>query len=108
MAFNPLFVSAMSDVDNAESGLGSGLVNTSFTLGGAIGLAALVSLAASRTDSLENSGSEQLAALAGGYHAGLLVGALLAGTAAALAGFLLRFGAAPDQASQAEPSTEGA
>jgi EmrB/QacA subfamily drug resistance transporter len=108
MAYNPLFVSAMSDVDNAESGLGSGLVNTSFTLGGAIGLAALVSLATSRTDSLENSGSEQLAALTGGYHAGLLVGALLAGTAAGLAAFLLRFGAARDHASQAEPSTESA
>jgi MFS family permease len=108
MAFNPLFVSAMSDVDGAESGLGSGLVNTSFTLGGAIGLAALVSLATARTDSLEHSGSEQLAALTGGYHAGLLVGALLAATAAALAALLLRFGAAPAQALEAEPSTDTA
>jgi EmrB/QacA subfamily drug resistance transporter len=108
MAYNPLFVSAMSDVDGAESGLGSGLVNTSFTLGGAIGLAALVSLATSRAGSLESSGSEQLAALTGGYHAGLLAGAFLAATAAALAAFLLRFGAARDQASQAEPSTERA
>jgi hypothetical protein len=98
----------MSDVDGAESGLGSGLVNTSFTLGGAIGLAALVSLATARTDSLESSGSEQLAALTGGYHAGLLAGAFLAATAAALAAFLLRFRAAPAQASRADPSTETA
>jgi hypothetical protein len=95
-------------VDGAESGLGSGLVNTSFTLGGAIGLAALVSLATARTDSLESSGSEQLAALAGGYQAGLLVGALFAATAAAFAALLLRFGEAPAQASQAEPSSETA
>jgi MFS family permease len=105
MAFNPVFVSAMSDMDTAESGLGSGLVNTSFTLGGSIGLAALVSLATSRTDSLESSGSDQLDALTGGYHAGLLVGALFAATAAALAALLLRFGAAP-ATSQDEPSTE--
>jgi EmrB/QacA subfamily drug resistance transporter len=108
MAYNPLFVSAMNDVDGAESGLGSGLVNTSFTLGGAIGLAALVSLATARTDSLESSGSEQLAALTGGYHAGLLAGAFLAATAAALAAFLLQFRAAPAQASRADPSTETA
>jgi hypothetical protein len=67
-----------------------------------------VSLSTARTDSLQHSGSEQLAALAGGYHAGLLVGALLATTAAALAALLLRFGAAPAQATQAEPSTETA
>jgi hypothetical protein len=48
MAFNPLYVSAMSDTDTGESELGSGIVNTSFTLGGALGLAALVSLATSR------------------------------------------------------------
>jgi EmrB/QacA subfamily drug resistance transporter len=108
MAYNPLFVSAMSDVESAESGLGSGLVNTSFTLGGALGLTALVSLATARTDALESSGSGQLAALAGGYHAGLLVGALFAATAAALAALLLRFGAAPAQASDVAPSTDSA
>jgi EmrB/QacA subfamily drug resistance transporter len=94
MAYNPLFVSAMSDMDSAESGLGSGLVNTSWTMGGAIGLAALVSFATARTDSLQSSGSEELAALTGGYHAGLLVGAVFAATAAACAALLLRFGAA--------------
>jgi EmrB/QacA subfamily drug resistance transporter len=102
MAYNPLFVSAMSDVDSAESGLGSGLVNTSFTLGGAIGLAALVSFATARTDSLQSSGSEELAALTGGYHVGLLVGAVFAATAAACAALLLRFG--PARVPQAEAS----
>ena len=50
MAFNPLLLGAMSDVEPAESGLASGVVNTAFMMGGALGLAVLASLAASRTD----------------------------------------------------------
>ena len=52
MAFNPVLLAAMSDVEPEESGLASGVVNTSFMMGGALGLAVLASLAASRTDSL--------------------------------------------------------
>jgi hypothetical protein len=59
-----------------------------------------VSLATARTDSLQSSGSEELAALTGGYHAGLLVGAVFAATAAACAALLLRFG--PARVPQAE------
>ena len=51
MAFNPVLLAAMSDVDPTEAGLASGFVNTSFMMGGALGLAVLASLAASRTDS---------------------------------------------------------
>ena len=43
-------------------------------MGGALGLAVLASLAASRTDSLRASGTSELAALTGGYHAAFLVG----------------------------------
>jgi len=49
MAFNPVLLAAMSDVDQSEAGLASGVVNTSFMMGGAFGLAILASLAASRT-----------------------------------------------------------
>src|SRR5919201_586430 len=52
MAFNPVLLAAMSDVRPSESGLASGVVNTSFMMGGALGLAVLASLAASRTDAL--------------------------------------------------------
>src|SRR5207244_7522177 len=76
MAFNPVLLAAMSDVDPSESGLASGVVNTAFMMGGALGLAILASLAASRTDSLRVSGDGPLAALAGGYHAAFFVGAL--------------------------------
>ncbi len=49
MAFNPVLLAAMSDVEPTEAGLASGVVNTSFMMGGALGLAVLASLAASRT-----------------------------------------------------------
>src|SRR2546426_2617336 len=75
MAFNPVLLAAMSDVAPEESGLASGVVNTAFMMGGALGLAVLASLAASRTDSLRSSGDGPLVALAGGYHTALLVGA---------------------------------
>ena len=45
----PVLLAAMSDVDPSESGLASGVVNTSFMMGGALGLAVLASLAAART-----------------------------------------------------------
>src|SRR6266513_253583 len=76
MAFNPMLLAAMSDVAPEESGLASGVVNTAFMMGGALGLAILASLAAARTDSLASSGHSHLAALNGGYHIAFLVGAL--------------------------------
>ena len=90
MAFNPVLLAAMSDVDPSESGLASGVVNTSFMMGGALGLAVLVSLASSRTDSLTASGVGPLAALNGGYHLAFLVGAFFSASAAVVGGVLLR------------------
>jgi EmrB/QacA subfamily drug resistance transporter len=90
MAFNPVLLAAMSDVDQTEAGLASGVVNTSFMMGGALGLAVLASLAASRTDTLLASGESQVAALTGGYHVAFLVGAIFALVAAGLGAFLLR------------------
>ena len=58
MAFNPVLLAAMSDVEPSEAGLASGVVNTAFMMGGALGLAVLASLAASRTDSLAASAGE--------------------------------------------------
>jgi EmrB/QacA subfamily drug resistance transporter len=103
MAFNPLLLAAMNDVDTSEAGLASGLVNTSFMMGGALGLAILASLADSRTDSLRDSGEGALEALTGGYHTAFLVGAVFAATAAALGVAFLRAGA---PAAEHEPPGE--
>ena len=91
-AFNPVLLAAMSDVDQSEAGLASGVVNTSFMMGGAVGLAVLASLAQSRTESLRASGDGVLTALTGGYHAAFLLGAVFALAAAALGAFLLNPG----------------
>jgi EmrB/QacA subfamily drug resistance transporter len=104
IAFNPMLLAAMSDVAPAESGLASGVVNTAFMMGGALGLAILASLAASRTGSLLTSGDDARTALNGGYHAAFLAGAIFAVAAAVIGGVLLRTtAAAPDRVDAAAP-----
>ena len=93
MAFNPVLLAAMSEVEQSEAGLASGVVNTAFMMGGALGLAVLASLADSRTGSLRASGDSPLVALTGGYHVAFLVGAVFALGAAAVGAVFLRAGA---------------
>jgi len=95
IAFNPVLLAAMSEVPASESGLASGVVNTSFMMGGALGLAVLASLAAARSQGATAAGAGAAAALNAGYHVAFLVGALFAATAAALGGLLLRAANAP-------------
>jgi MFS family permease len=104
LAFNPVLLAAMSDVEPAESGLASGVVNTAFMMGGALGLAVLASLAASRTDSLRGAGAGPLAALNGGYHLAFVVGSLFAAGAAVLGAALLRTREQAERAPDAEPA----
>jgi MFS family permease len=90
IAFNPVLFAAMSEVRPEESGLASGIVNTSFMMGGALGLAVLASVAASRTSHLESGGGGVLQSLAGGYHAAFVIGAVFAAVAAATGALLFR------------------
>jgi MFS family permease len=90
IAFNPLLLAAMGDVSPAEAGLASGVVNTAFMMGGALGLAVIASVAASRTDSLLADGGAPLEALNGGYHVAFLLGAVLAAVGAAIGAAFLR------------------
>jgi EmrB/QacA subfamily drug resistance transporter len=105
MAFNPVLLAALSDVTPEESGLASGVVNTSFMMGGALGLAILASLAAARTNSLLATSTSHLAALNGGYHVAFLVAALFAACASVLGAARLRF-AAPTAPNQDESRDE--
>jgi EmrB/QacA subfamily drug resistance transporter len=88
-ALNPVLLAAMGEVDPGDAGLASGVVNTSFMMGGALGLAVLASLASSRTLDLLAHGHAQRAALLGGYQWAFMVGAAFAFTASLLAARLL-------------------
>jgi MFS family permease len=108
MAFNPVLLAAMSDVEPQESGLASGIINTSFMMGGALGLAVLASVAASRTSDLLDAGHSEAVALTSGYHAAFLIGAIFAVGAALIGGLLLRNQEMPahEEVSAAEPALE--
>ena len=110
MAMNPVLLAAMSDAPPEQAGLASGVVNTAFMMGGALGLAVLASLAAWRSDDLLASGDSQLAALTGGYNLAFVVGAIFAAVAAAVAAALLRPSSVPvaDVHGEPEPCPEAA
>ena len=94
IAFNPLLLAAMRDVDESESGLASGIVNTAFMMGGALGLAVLASLAARHTGA-----SADVVALNDGYRLAFGAGALCALLAAAVGAALIPSRAGPAVAS---------
>jgi EmrB/QacA subfamily drug resistance transporter len=91
MAMNPLLIAAMSDVAPQDAGVASGVVNTSFMMGGALGLAVLASVA-----SAVSGENPTLAALVDGYQAAFVIGTIFALAAAVVAAVFLRQAAAPE------------
>src|SRR3954462_1460725 len=81
---------AMSGADREDAGLASGLINTTTQVGGALGLAIIATLAASRSDHLHDAGQSVTSALNGGYHLGYLIAAGLPLVALTIAAVVLR------------------
>ena len=100
LSFPSLTMLAMADVAPSEAGLASGLLNTTGQVGGAFGLAVLATVAGSRTIQLIQSGSDSIAALAGGYHLAWLVAAGVVAVTLAVAALTLR----PHRAMAVEPA----
>jgi EmrB/QacA subfamily drug resistance transporter len=68
LCFPALMGLAMSGATPEDAGLASGLINTTAQVGGALGLAVLATLSASRTETLLAGGDSHAVALTGGYH----------------------------------------
>ena len=77
VSFPALMTLAMSGATQEDAGLASGLVNTTAQVGGALGLAVLATLSATRTDNLLADGESRASALTGGYHLAFWIGAAL-------------------------------
>jgi EmrB/QacA subfamily drug resistance transporter len=113
-AFPALMTLAMAGVEPQDAGLASGLVNTTAQVGGAIGLAVLATLSATRSDTLLADGQSQAEALTGGDQLAFVVGLGLALAALLVAVFVIKpvdpaaaHGAAPE-AAEAERDAEPA
>jgi EmrB/QacA subfamily drug resistance transporter len=90
VAFPALMTLAMSGATQEDAGLASGLVNTTAQVGGALGLAVLATLSATRSERLIEGGSSTAAALTSGYQLAFLIGAALVVLAIAVALVVLR------------------
>jgi MFS family permease len=81
LSFPSLMTLAMSGATVEDSGLASGLVNTTMQVGGALGLAVLATLSSTRTGHLLAAGDSHAAALTGGYHLAWIISASIAAVA---------------------------
>jgi EmrB/QacA subfamily drug resistance transporter len=78
LAFVSMTVAAVSGVETHETGLASGLINTSQQVGGALGLAVLATVANTRTGDVLATGASQAVALTEGFQRAFMVGAGIA------------------------------
>ncbi len=104
LAFPSLMTLAMSAATPEDSGLASGLVNTTQQVGGALGLAVLATLSTNRSGDLRAHGASTASALTSGYHLAFTIGAALLLVAIVVAVALLRPEAPLEAAAEADPA----
>jgi EmrB/QacA subfamily drug resistance transporter len=102
LCFPALMTLAMSGATPGDAGLASGLINTTAQVGGALGLAVLATLSASRSNDLIGDGESTAAALTNGYHLAFGVGAALVVVAIVVAVTVLKPGRQTKEEHQAE------
>jgi EmrB/QacA subfamily drug resistance transporter len=89
-SFVPISIAALAGVEPGEAGLASGLINTSQQIGGALGIAALSTIATSSTEDAVSTGSALPTALVDGFTAAFIAGAIIAALGILAAATLIR------------------
>jgi EmrB/QacA subfamily drug resistance transporter len=102
VCFPALMTLAMSGATQEDAGLASGLVNTTAQVGGALGLAVLATVSATRSDDLLVGGQSTASALTSGYHLAFLIGAALVAVAIAVGVTILQ----PEEQADEQPGEQ--
>jgi EmrB/QacA subfamily drug resistance transporter len=106
-SFVPISIAALAGVQPAEAGLASGLINTSQQIGGALGIAALSSIATSSTSDAIATGTEPAFALTSGFQDAFVAGGIVAFVGILVAIFVVR-GRDLEEVPEVEPAFEQA
>jgi EmrB/QacA subfamily drug resistance transporter len=85
LAYIPVLMSAVSHARKEESGLASGIVNTSYQIGSALGLAIMVAVASAQTLQDSNNGLDSVDAMNSGFHMAFIGAAIVAAVATVVA-----------------------
>ena len=95
LAYIPVLTSAISNAGKEETGLASGLVNTSYQIGSALDPAIMVGLASGQTEALQSIGVGYVNALNGGFHLAFIGAGLISAAAVVLSMVSIRRSSKP-------------